>query len=1127
MEKQRNLKRWASYVLCAAFAGFAGTLAHAQSDTGTVSGTAEDATGAVIPGTVIKLTNQDTGAVQVATSAANGNFSFPGLTRGNYKAEASHDGFASVAQTFTLQVSQVQTLALKLPTGSTATQVEVTDAAPIIDLATSTIGEDIAGRQVTELPLNGRNFTQLALLTPGVTRGNYGNSASGVGGNVETFRNAQSGGGSLTTNGLRPQADNFILDGVDNNESLVNTLDFFPDIEGTEEFKVNTSTAPAEFGRAGGSVVQSSIKSGTNQIHGSAFEFARSSLFDASPNYAFLGNPASPVLPFKRNTFGGSVGFPILKDRLFLFGDYQGLRDSYPLNPEVITVPTAAFRQGNFSQLLGTGLTQAPTITPTGVTATAVSGAIYDPLTGLPFAGNIIPANRLNPAAVNYLNAFPLPNVPGTGNGTQNNYRAVRQNIDQNNTFDVRLDANLTQRDRFFARFIYDNSNFTRTSQLPNLPAGYASGSNFVHARGYAVGETHTFSPNIINELRAGYNRYTIANVPVFSGVPIAANLGIVNANRNANLGGGALIGGNGTQLSYTGDYGTYVVPENTYQINDAVTILRGRHSFKFGGNGIRRDVAFFRPIAGKGFFQLNNGDFTGYDTSELLVGFADNYAIGAQNGLFDTRNYEIGAFVQDDWKASQKLTLNLGFRWDLLTFPFEVENRQAALNPVTGTIDLAGVNGVPQSIINNNFHNFAPRVGFAYDLYGQGRTVLRGGYGIFYFLDRGGIDNQLGQQVPFGGSVSYSAAQGNRITLTGQTNRADNSNAGATQQLPQPGYPGFNPNVPPAGINIIAVNRNEKTPNVQQYDLQLQQQFGEKTVITVGYVGNKSTHLTTGFNDNTNPQGQVNVPGVAYPTLGQVILNNTSGVSHYNSFQAQLNYKVRTGFTFTSSYTWSHNLDNTDGYLGFFAVSPLDVYNTRANKGNSSLDQRNVFVASALYDLPFGHGHILGNNWGRGFELAAGGWQLNTIVQAETGTPFSILNNVYGGSFSPRPNAASPTLITHSVAGSYFTGSFTLPAAGQVGNVARNAFYGPGIAQGDVSVFKTLKFTERFGTELRGEIFNVTNTPQFQGPDTNLSDAVNTNGTYSVTPGSTFGRITGTRLASERQIQLAVRFLF
>ncbi len=1110
---------------------------HAQSDTGTVTGTVEDATGAVLPGAAVKLTNTDTGAVQTATSSGDGNFTFPALTRGNYQVTASHDGFQTTAQSFNLQVSQTQSLYLHLAPGTAATEVQVTDAAPLVDTATSSIGEVVQGRQVTELPLNGRNFTQLALLTPGVTRGNYGNGASGINGDAETFRNNQSGGGSISSNGLRPQANNYLLDGIDNNESLVNTLNFFPDIEGTEEFRVNTSTAPAEFGRAGGAIVQSSIKSGTNAIHGSAFEFGRSSLFDATPNNGFIGAPPTAARTVKRNTFGGSLGGPLWKDHIFLFGDYQGLRENQPLNAELISVPTPLMRTGNFSETLGTtGITAAPAyqfcpnLYPNGPNGKAVyvDGAVYDSQTTpgvcIPYTGNIVPANRLNAAALNYFNAYPLPNVPGTVNGTENNYQTVRNNITHYNNFDVRADANLGQNDRAFFRFIYDNSNFTRTSQMPNLPAGFASGQNFVHGRGYALGDTHTFSSSVINEFRAGYNRYTFAYVPPFSGSPISAALGIVNANRTANLGGGALIGGNGNTISYTGDYGNYKVPENTYELNDAVSVVRSRHSMKFGVLAIRRDVAYFRPISGKGYFNFGAGDSTGFVPAEMLSGFTDYYSIGAQSGFYGTRNYEAGAFAQDDWRATQRLTLNLGFRYQIITWPTEQHNRQSAINPANGTIELAGVNGVPDTIINNNYGNYSPRFGFAYDMFGTGRTVLRGGYGIFYFLDRGGIDNQLGQQVPFGGSVNYTAAQGYRIAFTGQIPEAGqvpppgaNSTA-ATAALPQPGFgPGFDPNNPPAGINGFAVERNEKLPNVQQYDLQVQQQIGTKTVATVGYVGNKSTHLSTGYIQNTNPLGTPATTPNPYPNLGQVILNKTDGVAHYNSLQAQLNYRAVRGLVLTSSYTWSHNIDNTDGYLGFYAVSPIYTYNHALNKGNSGLDQRSAFVASALLDLPFGHGRAFGNNWGRGLELAAGGWQLNTIVTAETGTPFSVIGvQNYGNTYSLRANQSGPYPITHSVLSRPYLvkADFSAPAPGTEGNTGRNGFYGPGFASGDVSLFKTLHFTERFGTELRAEVYNVTNTAEFTNPDTNLSDG-------------TFGQITSTRNYSERQMQMAVRFLF
>ncbi len=607
--------------------GLSGVM-HAQTDTGRIQGSVADLTGAVVPGATVTITNTDTGAAHTVTADSGGNFTVAALPRGNYKAVVTDPGFASQVQNFVLDVSQVQALNFKLQPGAANTEVTVTTAAPLVESATSSIGEVVQGRQVTELPLNGRNFTQLALLVPGVTRGQYGSSASGVNGDAETFRNQESGGGAVSANGLRQQANNYILDGLDNNEALVNTLVFFPNIEGTQEFRVNTSVAPAEFGRAGGAIVQTSIKSGTNNIHGSAFWFARSSLFDANPNYRFFGASKAAAQPFKRNEFGGSIGGPVIHDKLFLFGDYQGYRENTPLNAQILTVPTALMRTGNFSELLGQGSTNPPTVCKP---ATVVNGAIYDPLTCAPFAGNIIPTNRLNSAAVNYFNAYPLPNVSGTANGTQNNYRTIRRQVTHYNTFDVRLDWNASAHDTAFARFAYDQSEFTRTSEFATLPAGFASGANTTHARGIAIGETHTFTPNLLNEFRAGYNRYTFTNAPVFSGIPISANLGIVNANRNANLGGGALIGGN-SNLEYTGDYGLYAVPENSYQLLDSVSYIHGHHSFKFGGNAIRRDVSFFRPISGKGYFNIGQGDFTGYEPSELLVGFIDNYSIGAQS---------------------------------------------------------------------------------------------------------------------------------------------------------------------------------------------------------------------------------------------------------------------------------------------------------------------------------------------------------------------------------------------------------------------------------------------------------------------------------------------------------------
>lgn len=415
----------------------------AQSDSGQIVGNVSDTSGAAIVGATVTIANSDTGAARSTTTGAAGDFTFPAVTRGNYIATALFQGFARQSQAFTINVLQVQTLLFKLQPGQVTSVVQVTDAAPMLDVSTPTIGETIQGKQITELPLNGRNFTNLALLSPGVTRGQYGDNASGVGGNTETYRNKDSGGASISVNGLRPQANNFILDGIDNNEGLVNTILIFPPVDATQEFKVDTSVAPAEFGRAGGAIVISSIKSGTNQYHGSAFEYYRDAGFDANPNYRFDGAPATPNPSFKRHQFGGSAGGPVLRNKLFLFGDYEGWRENTPINAFYMTVPSNAMRTGDFSELLnpamtgGTYMTTFPICTGNAHPA-ASQGQIYDPISCQPFSGNVIPTDRMNKVALNYMKAFPAPTV--TSRVLNNYYVSNQQQTLKNNTFDARLD---------------------------------------------------------------------------------------------------------------------------------------------------------------------------------------------------------------------------------------------------------------------------------------------------------------------------------------------------------------------------------------------------------------------------------------------------------------------------------------------------------------------------------------------------------------------------------------------------------------------------------------------------------------------------------------------------------------
>lgn len=1155
----------------------------AQSDTGNIAGTVMDATGAVIPGAPVTATNKDNGLKLTAVSNGSGEFNILAVPRGNYSVLVKAKGFQSQSTAVTIVVSTTQNVTFKLNPSGGATTVEVTTAASLIDTSDATVGATIQGAQVTQLPLNGRNFTQLALLTPGVTRGAYGDAASGGGSSnmTETIRYNESGAAALSVNGLRPQADNYILDGVDNNDGLVNTILFYPPIDATQEFKVNTSVAPAEYGRAGGAVVVSSIKSGTNQYHGAAFEFYRDKTFDANPNYRFFGAGNSPSPGFLRNQPGFAVGGPILKNKLFAFGDYQAYRETVGVSAHNLTVPSTNMLSGDFTDLLdvaeqnnGGSPTQYPRCYPGSYVGNdnkthAYAGAptwgkgapigapqagfIFDPTTcdatgvnppaqfgsvadggGTP---NVIPAGRLNPAAVNYLKAFPTPTY---NDRYINNYLDNQTETNKYNTFDTRIDWAASPSDLLFFRFSYDNSVNAKTSEFTNLPAGGGTGTNPTHARGYDLGYTHTFSPTMVNEAHIAYNRDTYGYTPPMFGQNVSKDLGIVNANINAETTGGALIGGWSGQLEYTGDYGLYKVPQNTYEVNDSVSWVHGDHTIKFGGTFLRRQVSFFNPQEGKGYFWIDAGqiDFTGYEVSELLAGGVDNYQIGAQAGFFSNIGQEDGLFVQDDWRVNHRLTLNLGLRWDLLTHPFEAHNQQSSFDvaygtPKYGQVLEAGQNGVSASIIKQNYNNFGPRVGFAYDLFGNGKTVLRGGYGMFYYMDYGGINNQLGEQAPFGGSNSYLASNGYCVTFTGQLNQSTNTTGGdynctgytgpttVVTPLPARGYPGFNPAAPPAGLTMLAVNQNNKNSMVQEWNLQVERQLGANNVVNLAYVGTRGSRLSSYYPYNLY-QFETGIQN--FPGMGGINYNNYDGISNYDGLQVHAEHRVNNGLVATASYAWSHTLDDSPG--AFQNQSAALYANPMAGYGNSSQDQRQVFSSSILYYLPFGRGQRFAGNISRPMDWAVGGWQTSLTAMVQSGTPIDISTN----SLAPgnRPDLVSsmkyPKAIT---SGTWFDiddvssssipttiVSPTLTVYNRLGTLGRNQIFGPGYRVVNWSVQKNVHLTDTKTLELHGDAFNLFNTPEFANPE------------YHENYGD-FGQITSLQVYSWRQIQLAARFTF
>ncbi len=1118
-----------------------GSTLRAQTTAAGVVGTVRDASGGAVPSAAITVTNLETGQSFNAVTGADGTYTVPPVLHpGNYEVSASKQGFqTTTSDPMALQIGDVKQVDLTLQVGS-AKQTITVSAGAVENLQTETSdrGAVITGSQIVDLPLNGQNFSQLAVLQPGVTNayvntlstqavfnGGNPNAGSVPGGpnsvgSTPGSRFQGSDGALISVNGQRPTNNDFTLDGVDDNEPQFGSIGVFPNPEAIQEFKIDTSMAKAEYGR-GGAVINTLYKSGTNDWHGELYYFGQNE--DLNSSYWVENMENLPKSIDRTNEYGGTIGGPVIlphyngKDRTFFFFDYLGQSNNSPY-PFTSTVPTMLSRTGDFSQFTG------PIINPVTCPANPLISGGYltiTPGTSAPpgvvntcqyFSGNIIPNLQSQPTfskqGFGLINAYPLPNLPVPANPNSNagapDYAGNRNSPESINSYDAKIDQKISDKNHLSGRFTYDNQNFLRANFFPGLPtAGFGAGSEIGNTRQVVIDDTHIFTPSILNEANFGWTRVDIGilncGVEGACGGPpdFCTMLGIPNCNKGTPATTGSLLEGvygNGF-LEYLGDGGLYDNRSNNFYVSDNVTIIHGKHTVKFGtaarptllavvssNYDLKGELNYagFLPTYSNGNWS-NFGDI-GNGQADILLGQG---AVSAASGTYEgtdnpvnLRSTEWAFFVQDDWKATPSLTLNLGLRWEMFPSYHERDGRIADFDVTTGQI-ITPTND-SDSLVNTAYHNFGPRVGFAYNFGPQRQFVVRGGYGIFYAQD--GYDvPPLAGNPPVVSQVSY--AYGPTST------QLFNFTTGP------PLAPVTIPPVITPASSLYTVQPNQQVAQIQEWNLGVQYSFAKNYLFDLGYVGSASHHLleTRNLGDNFNGLGQAFAPASScssppcYIGSDEIYNNNSNAI--YNGLQASLRKTLTHGLQFLTSYTWSHNLDTTEGVFNGIGESngasngPTDPLDLELDRANSSLDHRNVFVASGIWSLPFGHGQAWGSGATGAVDKLISGWQVNFIQKLQSGQHFDVVVGTDIGDLRPdiianpyagttindylNPAAfAEPTLMVKNLAGN------SIP----VGNLGRNFFTGPGLYDTDMSLFKVTSISERVKLRFELEAFNVWN---------------------------------------------------
>jgi len=1126
-------------------------VALAQVESAKVVGAVRDGTGAAIAGAKVTVTNADTNVKRAVSADAGGEYVVTELKPGTYTLVAEHEGFKKAEQTpIKLDVNQVARVDFTLSVGSINETVTVTASEPLVESETSSIGQVIDQSRVHELPLNGRNFMQLAYLSPGV---NKGPASTGSTGNVQQgdIPEDERGNGSIQVNGLWATNNNYLLNGFDNNEQQIGFELIEPPIDAIQEFKVQTNNFGADIGK-GGAVVNVVTKSGGNRFHGSAFEFLRNSFMDAK-NY--FDDPTQPIPSFKRNEFGGSFGGPIIRDRTFFFVDYQGRRirtsDTF-LSP----VPDPAETHGDFSDLLvGSNPIQ-----------------IFDPATGLQFMGNnntspnVIPScpsptggTCLDPAAQNVAALFPAPNVPPS-QGFLFRFNPVDSN--NQDSFDVRVDHQVTGKNSFFGVFNYGNVDDRKPDPFPGTAGGGSFTGNINNKALMAgISDVHMFSPTRINEFKIGYTRYQVNARPFFGGQNLASQLGIpgINDPNNPATGGLPNMMISGLSSLGNGDWFPEVLHENNYQLLDSFNYIHGRHSIKIGGDLRRRHHGFFQTQNVRGDLSFD-GQFTSpsfpnvaVPFADFLIGYVQNLFRDDQTGTYGMRWWELGTYVMDDYRVSNKLTLNLGLRYDIYTPMVEDRDRIANFDFQTGLFVAPKVTpGIGRTAgVVTNWKNFSPRIGFAYSLGNDNKTAVRGGYGIFFDMQADQNDTELAYNPVPGvyGSQSLTSAPGTPPAMI-------------LSQGPPP--IAFSDISNPSGRASAAFFHNPTT-YIEEWNLNIERQFVHDTVLQVGYVGTRGVHLTYLRNLNqalapnwTNFAGPTGNEGRPYVnTVPNIAAIRTEGhdISLINhGLQVRFEKRSSHGWSMLNSYTYQHTIGQaTESETPNSDVEPQNTYDMRAERGNVAPDFRHQFSSAWSYELPFGPGQRFLRSSGPA-RWITGGWQMNAIISLYSGqaiTPQLSFDPTNTGSGGARPDVIGDPYnfsnasvgfnggqnggstpgcanATHQTINCWYNPTaFAIPAiapgqlvpppgvsaATMFGNSRRGSLRGPAFYNTDFSIFKDFKFAEKATLQLRGEIFNIFNTPQFALPNPQVDTG-------------TAGQIVST-VHESRQIQLAVNVSF